>query len=540
MNTKKPLDRKTPIDGRKICETIRADHMKYHCRWLNGFVVFCASLLIGLTAQGRQGVPDGYTPGVTWQGEHAVREATASTMERQKTREEQLRPVRIHPALKHDGMDLPLYLDKSGLETVTGDTPVANAPQALNVNFTGATLADTQSFPPDSMGAAGPSQFIVAVNGRIRSFDKTTGTADGVMNVNSDVFFNSVMTPPTSNNFTTDPRIRYDRLSQRWFITMLDIPGQQGTLPNRILIAVSSGSIVTASTVWSFFYFEHDLVGTTPNADTGFVADYDTLGIDANALYIGVNIFGSRGLRSSFKNTTGFVVQKSSILGAGPIVVTAFRQLIPHKGSGPYTPQGVDNYDPAATEGYFIGVNSSAYGQIILCRISNPGGTPSISPNIAITLPVINGPVINVPHLGNTGGTAGYLDAIDYRLMGVHLRNGNLWATENVGVDNTGAANTTPTRDGVRWYVLQGIASGQTPIVAQSGTIFQPSASNTSDQRSYWMGTVMVSGQGHAALGFSVAGANEYANAGTAGRLANDPPGTNPHTSALYGQHQRV
>src|SRR5437867_624538 len=40
------------------------------------------------------------------------------------------------------------------------------------------------------------------------------------------------------------------------------------------------------------------------------------------------------------------------------------------------------------------------------------------------------------------------------------------------------------------------------------------------------MGTIMVSGQGHAAMGFSVAGANEYVNAGTAGRLAGDPLGT--------------
>jgi len=45
----------------------------------------------------------------------------------------------------------------------------------------------------------------------------------------------------------------------------------------------------------------------------------------------------------------------------------------------------------------------------------------------------------------------------------------------------------------------------------------------------------MVSGQGHAAMGFSVAGANERANAGTVGRLAIarasaalDPAGVRP------------
>src|SRR6185503_5372918 len=95
------------------------------------------------------------------------------------------------------------------------------------VNFTGATLADTLAFPPDSMGAVGPAQFIVAVNGRIRTFTKT-GVADGVLDIDPDVFFASVMTPPVTNNFTSDPRIRYDRLSQRWFIIIIDVPGKAG------------------------------------------------------------------------------------------------------------------------------------------------------------------------------------------------------------------------------------------------------------------------------------------------------------------------
>jgi hypothetical protein len=87
------------------------------------------------------------------------------------------------------------------------------APQPLGLSFTGATLADTGAFPPDTMGAVGPTQFIVAVNGRLRSFNKTTGLADGVLNTSMDNFFDSVMTPPTNDNFTSDPRVRYDRLS---------------------------------------------------------------------------------------------------------------------------------------------------------------------------------------------------------------------------------------------------------------------------------------------------------------------------------------
>ena len=58
--------------------------------------------------------------------------------------------------------------------------------------------------------------------------------------------------------------------------------------------------------------------------------------------------------------TTGYVVNKASLISGGPPVVTAFRQLLaPDTFVGPYTPQGVDNDDPAATEGYFAGVDGA-------------------------------------------------------------------------------------------------------------------------------------------------------------------------------------
>ena len=53
-------------------------------------------------------------------------------------------------------------------------------PQTLATSFTGATFSDSGAFPPDSMGAVGPSQFLVGINGRVRTFSKA-GTADGVL-----------------------------------------------------------------------------------------------------------------------------------------------------------------------------------------------------------------------------------------------------------------------------------------------------------------------------------------------------------------------
>lgn len=50
-----------------------------------------------------------------------------------------------------------------------GPAPAPAIAQTVSTpNFTGATLSDTGAFPPDTMGTVGPTQYIVAVNGRVR------------------------------------------------------------------------------------------------------------------------------------------------------------------------------------------------------------------------------------------------------------------------------------------------------------------------------------------------------------------------------------
>jgi hypothetical protein len=147
-----------------------------------------------------------------------------------------------------------------------------------------------------------------------------------------------------------------------------------------------------------------------------------------------------------------------------------------------------------------------------------------LSGNISLTVPATSFP-LTVRHQGNTGGTNGQLDGLDDRLFAAYLRNGSIWTAHNIGVNNTGTITGTRTRNGSRWYEIGGVSTA-TPTVAQSGTLFTQSASNDFDQRNYWIPSVMVSGQGHMAMGFSTAGTSEFANAGTAGRLASDALGT--------------
>ena len=393
-----------------------------------------------------------------------------------------------------------------------GNTPLS--PQTPGTTFTGATLSGTNptgAFPPDNMGAVGPTQYIIAVNGRIVSFNKNSGVADGVINSSTNTFFATVR----NSSGTSDPRIRYDRLTGRWIIVIINV-----STPNRILIAVSdaaSAGVISGTTVWTFFFIPID--STVPTISNTCLADYPTLGVDVNALYIGTNNFCGTPTQS-FNSTDGYVVRKSSILGAGPIILTVFRGLVPTGASdGPYTPQGVDNYDPAATEGYFIGVSNAAFGKLMIRRVSTPGGTPTISADIPLTVSTTDYP-ITVPHMGNTGGTNGNLDGLDDRLFAAHIRNGRLWTAHNIQVTAAGVAGAGA-RNGSRWYEIQNLTG--TPSLVQSGTIFDNAATNP---RSYGIPSVMVSGQGHAAFSLTTAGLASRADAATVGRLSGDAVGT--------------
>jgi hypothetical protein len=379
----------------------------------------------------------------------------------------------------------------------TTPTPVISTPA-----FTAATLVDTSSFPPDTMGAVGPSQYVVALNGRIRTFDKTTGVADGVLDVHTDLFFAAAMSP---NAFTSDPRVRYDALSGRWFFIMIDVTLSGGA--NRTMIAVSDGPELTPDTVFTYYYFV-----MSPTLFT----DYPTLGIDANALYIGANMFT---LAFGWHGTHAAVVRKSSVLTGGPIVFTTF-PLTTGSSPGLYTPIGVDNPDPSATEGWLVGVDNASFGLLVSRRVTDPAGTPTLSANLGVTVPTTNFPA-PVPHLGNTGGNNGRLDSIDDRLYDAKIRNGRLWTAHQIRTSALGVPSTAAgSRNSIRWYEL---SISETPVLVQAGTVFDSAATN---ERWFWMPSIMVSGPGHVALGYSQAGPQLTPNAGLTGRLASFPAGT--------------
>jgi uncharacterized repeat protein (TIGR01451 family) len=187
-------------------------------------------------------------------------------------------------------------------------------------------------------------------------------------------------------------------------------------------------------------------------------------------------------------------------------------------------PQGASNDDPAATEGYFVGVDGTTAGRLVLRRVLDPGGAPSVSANLNLTVPTTRAP-IGVVARTDVPPAPPALDALDDRLFAAHVRRNkltgvtSLWTAHNIEVDATGVA-AAGGRNGSRWYEV-GTLTG-TPALLQAGTLFDDAAT---DPRSFWIPTVNMSGQGHMALGASYASVNDYAGVAVAGRFAGDPAG---------------
>lgn len=359
--------------------------------------------------------------------------------------------------------------------------------------------------PPDTVGDVSTTQVVVSTNDRIRVYSRT-GVL-GSLNVTQDAFFASALQSPPSGGFTftSDPRVRFDRTSGRWFLATINVvvtSGGTALQNNRCIVAVSNGSVIDASTVWSFYFF-------TPRLATDFF-DYPTLGVDNNAVYIGGNMFGT----SSFTGCDAYVMKKAPMLtGAATSVFSS--QVCTASGEGPYTPQGVVNGNPATTEGYFVGVSNAAFGRLVVRRVTDPGGTPSISGNLLVTVPTTNFPGATVSTPG------GGLDALDDRLFNAMYSNGSIWCAHNFRVTTAGVATNTGSRFGSRWYQVGSLTG--TPTLVQSGTVFDNAASGF---QNYWIPSIAANLQGHAVLGGTRANSATTPGSGYAVRSVTDTLGT--------------
>lgn len=380
-------------------------------------------------------------------------------------------------------------------------SPGGNAPQSMGTNFAGIGQQDqidafggSGSYPPDTMGAVGPNHFVELLRGSVAIYDKT-GTRLSHVTLNS---FFTTGSYPRGNAYS--PRVLYDRRSSRWFAIALETNG--GT-QNHVILAVSANTDPTGT--WRKYAITIGEASTT--------TDEAMLGTDDNGVYIGASMIPTSG--SAFGKIAA--TKKASLLAASPSLSTVYSwRLITDMMA---TPVPVHNQDAAATDAYayFLSSSTLVYGNVEYRSLQWAlSGVPTLSLTAEVLTSGYGAP-LDAP----AKDSATDIDVADDRVLMAVQRNGSIWGTRNVGVTSSGGTGTID-RTAAEWFELS-TASAPSLGLNQQGRVYDSAAV---DPMFYYYPSIVVSGQGHAAMGFSGSNAASYVGAYTAGRLATDGAGT--------------
>lgn len=371
-------------------------------------------------------------------------------------------------------------------------SPASAQTGTIGYSWQGATLANEGSgWPPDTNGSVGINQYVQAVNGGYQMYNKDgSGYSFPTNAISNNTFWTTKVSgvAPGSSSFS-DPRIYYDPMSQRWFAVEITTPSSN----NRILIARSDTSDPRGS--WK---------GLTVNSASGQFADYPTLAVDANGVYIGVNNFNAGGQRSMIS------VPLTNFL-ANPATTTPNVFNNPPNGSNPFgfTMHGVTDTTGAtvgATTALMFGTNVNSGGSDVLARtiINNPAaaGTATLTgPSSA------NGGYIAVlpsaisVNAAPQGGTGLMIDNGDNRNSSMIYRVGDLiyMARAVDSADSTG-------RSVARWTVLSVNNSTNAIAVVKEGTI---DLGTTGSLHAFYP-SIAANARGDFVMSFSRSGTSEF------------------------------
>lgn len=371
---------------------------------------------------------------------------------------------------------------------------------ALNIrigqNFTGATFGvDAFDFPPDSDGAIGPNHYVELINGRFSVYDKTTGARVQTM---TDVQFWTSAGINLTGVDVTDPRVIFDKLTQRWFVSQIDFNPSGIFSSNRFLLAVSSTADPTNA--WNAVGLLTDLNGNT--------ADFDTLGLDANGVYICGNMFDTGG---GFVGVRLVSFPKADLLLSPPTITNRTTSGIMTNSNSGFTLQPVINFNSTSggevvlsvpSDGTAVDTNLVSIPQSTLdvFRVLNASATPATfttPTNIAVPSYSIN---INPPQPGDSSDITTYtLDDGDARISASIYQVGNvIYAAQGTQL-NPASTNFPTGRAAIRWYKINATDFS----LIQSGTITDPNLS-------LFYPSITANEKGCVVIGFNGGGTNTF------------------------------
>jgi hypothetical protein len=369
--------------------------------------------------------------------------------------------------------------------------------------------------PPDTQGAAGPTQYVQLINLSLAVYSKTGSRLLGPESTNT--LWSGFGGGCQANN-DGDGVALYDALSGRWVISQFSV----STTPYLECVAVSQTSDATGA--WNRYAFQ-----TPAQSGTNGFPDYPKMGVWPNGYYTTFDLFnGNSGAGSyvcAYNKAAMLAGQAASQQCTEVIGPTSIDDdtVLPASVEGATAP-------PAGSNEYLAAIPQSTSAQSSLLTwtyhvdFSNPANS-SLSALHTLSVNSYTEPCVNNRNCVPQGGTTTRLDGLGDRLMArLSYRNNN--GTESLEVAHSVVSGSAI---GVRWYQLT--PSGGVLSLAQQGTV-------APDSTYRWMPSITQDGSGDIAVGYSASSSSISPQIRYTGRLPSDAAGTMPQgegTIALTG-----
>ncbi|SRR5579859_697196 len=410
--------------------------------------------------------------------------------------------------------------------------PASNAIIAGNaaVGFNGIThrdqrLADNGNQfslePPDQGLAVGNGFVVEAVNNAITVYDQAGNRLAGPTALNRFFGFPSEIvrsSPPVFGPFLSDPRVYFDKDTNTFFATELEIDTNPATGAFLTGTAAHTHFViaVTQDPTGSWTVFSND----TTNDGGQFgpcpcFGDQPLIGADANGFYVATNSFDLGA--GNFHGAQLYAISKQALAAGTATTVVHINQLTEADASFAFSvepssapPGGAFATENNGTE-YFVSAldfSNSLDNRLVIWALTNTASLNTATPALKLSNAVVDTEVYGAPPsaqqkpgptpLGDASKSHEELLASnDDRLEQVVYANGKLWA----GLNSVVQPPNGPVRTGTAWFIL---APSSTPGSVSATVVNQGYV--VADQANVLYPSIGVNAAGKGVIGFTLVG----------------------------------
>jgi hypothetical protein len=359
----------------------------------------------------------------------------------------------------------------SAVENVLTKFPMISLDQQLAAPFG----KDQFVTPPDTQVAAGPSHLVEMVNSSGSVWDKS-GTLLTLFDLN--VFF---AVPPGSS--FSDPRILYDRDSQRWFAS--GVAFVPSTAASVVVIDVST----TSNPLDTWVQYSA--------AKSSNLHDQPKIGVSADKVVLSWNDFSPFGV--SFLGQSTWVFEKSQMVAGTPANGAAI---------------GPDSSRQSLVPAVQLASNSDEY--IVYNRGASLGlvtitGTP-LGGNVVWNESDPAAPPTSAPPAADQPGLPGSIATNDDRFLTAVWENGILWTGGNDGCVPGGDTVTRPCSRLIQVFTSTATINQEFDIATTLGGLYYPAFA--------------LDGNGNMYVVYNISSSTEYVGVRITGQLAGAAPQT--------------